>query len=144
MPPKTEPVEALASQEPSVRERLLQAFKERDEAAQALVPDPLALTEAEKKVQALVYQFNDSEEFDSYLQPVMHTLSLMARSRNPLAVRLLLQERFEIELHQNPKSEPQKPSEEIGINGVICTIPRGLPILLPKSYYDILRQSEVR
>lgn len=144
MPPKTEPAEALVPQEPSVRERLLEAFKERDEAAQALVPNPAALAEAEKKVQALVFQYNDEEQFDPSLQPVLYTLSLMARARNPLAVRLMLQERFEIELHQNPKSEPQKPDEEIGINGIVCTIPRGKPILLPKSYYNILRQSEVR
>lgn len=141
MPPKPE-IEAAPAE--SIKDQLIAAFAERDAAAQAFSPDPAALDAAERKVQELVHRFNEHEDFNPAEQPVLYSLSMMARSRNPLAVRLLLQERIEHELYQAPANEPQWPAEEIGINGVICTIPRGISLLLPKSYSEILKQGKVR
>lgn len=127
----------------SLRERLQDAFQARDEAVQAFEPSKAAIDAADREVQLLVHQFSPTEEFDPEAQPVLHKLTELAKSRNVLAVRLLLQERHPVKLHQNPKAEPQKPDETIGLNGVVCTIPRGIKILVPQSYNDILEASEV-
>lgn len=127
----------------SMRDQLKAAFAARDAAAQAFVPDPAAVAAADLEVQRLVHAWSPEEEFDPQAQPVLAKLTEMAKSRNPLAVRLLLQERYGVKLHQNAPNEPQKPDEEIGLNGLLCTIPRGRKILLPASYHEILESSEV-
>jgi len=142
--PETEVEESPAAPKRDIKAELEAAFLARDEAAQLFVPDPKALDEAERKLQRLVHEFSHDERFDPETEPVLHRLSELARSRSVTAVRLLLQKRFAYELHQNPANEPQLPPEDIGINGLLCTIPRGIELHLPQSYYEILKQGKVR
>lgn len=138
--------EAMDAPEPkrNIKAELEAAFVARDEATQLIIPDPAAVQAAERALQKLVHEFVCEEKFDLAVEPVLHRLSELARSRSVTAVRLLLQERIPYELHQNPENEAQLPPEAIGMNGLLCTIPRGIELHLPKSYYEILRQGKVR
>ena len=137
------PEVAQTAPERPLKDRLWEAFLARDEAVQAFEPSKAAIDAADREVQRLVHQFVPDQEFDPEVQPVLHKLTEIAKSRSVLAVRLLLQERYAIKLHQNPKAEPQKPPESVGINGVVCEIPRGIKILVPEAFHDILEASEV-
>lgn len=141
--PETEAMEAPAPKR-DIKAELEAAFVARDEAAQLMTPDPKAVEAAERHLQRLVHEFVQDEKFDPATEPVLHRLSELARSRSVTAVRLLLQPRMAYELIQNPENEPQLPPEAIGMNGLLCTIPRGIELQLPKSYYEILKQGKVR
>lgn len=142
--PETEFVEEAPAPKRDIKAELEAAFAARDEAAQLFVPDPKAVDEAERKLQRLVHDFVMEEKFDPEAEPVLHRLSELAARRSVTAVRLLLQKRIPYELMQNPEGEKQLPPEDIGINGLLCTIPRGIELHLPQSYYEILKQGKVR
>ena len=133
---------APAAAEDDILKQLADAFEVRDQVAQTFGATPEQIEEEDKKIQKLVMQLTAVEAFDAHEQPVLYALSDMAQRRNALAVRLLMQPRTRIRLHQNPPNEKPKDDVAVGINGLMVVCPRGRQLEVPESISDILASLE--
>ena len=122
----TMPVEAVAPEpaEASILQKLEEAFAKRDKLSQSVALDPKELEAQDNVIKALVLKFDEIENFDPETEPVLHYLSEMAKRRDVLAVRLLMQPREKFSLKQvAPPAQPLIDLDVV-INGLKITLPR--------------------
>ena len=118
------------------------AFAQRDEITRQNPVDRDALKECDKKLEVLAHEFVHHEEFDPVKEPIMHEILKRAKARESFSLRLLLQPRSVLHLHQASKGEKQLPPQYIGINGVGIDVPRGVKMMAPESFMKVLEDSE--
>ena len=119
-------------------------FAERDRLSTAFPFDPAALKDHDAKIKIACMGYDHHEKFIEEEEPVLHFLAQKAASREPLALRLLLEPRHDCELYQAPKEENQLPVQFVSINGVGFRFPRGFSYQIPKSMKDLLKQGGVK
>jgi hypothetical protein len=130
-------------QQMSPQAEIRQLFADRDALTQSWPVDAKALKDLDDKIKGSILAYSHDEQFDADSEPVMAKLAEKVKSKEVMATRLMLGDRRRISLYQAPSAEKQLQAEDVCVNGVVLSCPRGKRYSVPAVVAEILEQAEL-